>query len=273
MDPLKKFLVKSTTKSSANQIKLRNWDPQYSGNKSKIDMITELEQFSEKIGDLQYKLFAANSKSLLIILQGVDASGKDGTIRQVMRALNPQNCYVKSFGVPSEAESAHDYLWRIHAEVPSKGQIVIFNRSHYEDIVEPTVNNIISKDQMVLRCRQINEFERYLSENSITIVKFFLNISKDEQKRKLEERLQDPSKQWKIKESDIESHNNWDKYMDVYEKVLSSCSTKWAPWYIIPSNVKHFRNWAISYIILKKLETMKPEFPRVQIDPSKFTIN
>ena len=163
MDPLKKFLIKPTTKSSVNQIKLRNSDPGYSGNKSKIDMITELEQFSEKIGDLQYKLFAANSKSLLIILQGVDASGKDGTIRQVMRALNPQNCYVKSFGVPSEAESAHDYLWRIHAEVPSKGQIVIFNRSHYEDIVEPTVNNIISKDQMVLRCRQINEFERYLS--------------------------------------------------------------------------------------------------------------
>ena len=272
MDPLKKFLIKPT-KLSANQIKLRNWDPQYSGNKSKNDMITELEQFSKKIAELQYKLFAANSKSLLIILQGVDASGKDGTIRQVMGALNPQNCYVKSFRVPSETESAHDYLWRIHTEVPSNGQIAIFNRSHYEDIIEPTVNNIISKDQMVLRCRQINEFERYLSENSITIIKFFLNISKDEQKRKLQERIQDPTKQWKIKESDLESHYNWDKYMDVYEKVLSSCSTKWAPWYIIPSNVKQFRNWAISYIILKKLETMKPEFPRVKIDPSKFAID
>ncbi len=271
MDPLKKFLIKPT-KLSTNQIKLKNWDPQYSGNKSKIDMTTELEHFSKKIGELQYKLFAANSKSLLIILQGVDASGKDGTIRQVMGALNPQNCYVKSFRVPSETESSHDYLWRIHIEVPSKGQIAIFNRSHYEDIVEPTVNNIISKDQMILRCRQVNEFERYLSENSITIIKFFLNISKDEQRRKLQERIQDPTKQWKIKESDIESHNNWDKYMGVYEQVLSSCSTKWAPWYIIPSNVKHFRNWAISYIILKILETMKPEFPRVKIDPSKFII-
>lgn len=272
MDPLKKLLVKPV-KLSANQIKLRNWDPQYSGNKSKNDMIAELEQFSKKIAELQYKLFAANSKSLLIILQGVDASGKDGTIRQVMGALNPQNCYVKSFRVPSEIESAHDYLWRIHVEVPSKGQIAIFNRSHYEDIVEPSVNNVISKDQMILRCRQINEFERYLLENSTTIIKFFLHISKDEQKRKLIERIQDPTKQWKIKESDLESHNNWDKYVDVYEIVLSRCSTNWAPWYIIPSNVKHFRNWAISYIILKKLEIMKPEFPRVEINHSKFIID
>ena len=272
MDPITKFLI-NPTKLSANQIKLRNWDPQYSGNKNKIDVTTELEQFSKKIGELQYKLFAANSKALLIILQGVDASGKDGTIRQVMGALNPQNCYVKAFRVPSETESAHDYLWRIHSEVPSKGQIAIFNRSHYEDIIEPFVNNLISKDHLILRCRQINEFERYLSENSITIIKFFLNISKDEHKRKLQERIQDPAKRWKIKESDIESHNKWHKYMDVYEKVLGSCSTKWAPWFVIPANVKHFRNWAISYIILKKLENMKPEFPRVKIDPLKFAID
>ena len=182
MDPFTKFLVKPT-KSSANQIKLKDWDPQYSGDKSKNEMLTEMEQFSKRISELQYKLFAANSKSLLIILQGVDASGKDGTIRQVMGALNPQNCYVKSFKVPNETELSHDYLWRIHIEVPSKGQIAIFNRSHYEDIIEPSVNNIISKDQLVLRYSQINDFERYLSENSITIIKFFLNISKDEQKR------------------------------------------------------------------------------------------
>ena len=146
MDPLKKFLV-NPTKSSTNQLKLKNWDPQYNGNKSKIDTVTEMEQFSKKISELQYKLFADNSKSLLIILQGPDASGKDGTIRQVMGALNPQNCYVKSFKVPNETELAHDYLWRIHIEVPSKGQIAIFNRSHYEDIIEPSVNNLISKDQ------------------------------------------------------------------------------------------------------------------------------
>ena len=269
MDPLKKFLV-NPTKLSANQLKLKNWNAQYNGNKSKIDMVTEMEQFSLQISELQYKLFADNSKSLLIILQGADASGKDGTIRQVMGALNPQNCYVKSFKVPNETELAHDYLWRIHIEVPSKGQIAIFNRSHYEDIIEPDVNNLISKDQVILRCEQINDFEKYLSENGTTIIKFFLHISKDEQKRRLLERIQDPAKQWKINESDIVSHRNWDKYMGAYEKILSSCSKKWAPWFIIPANGKHFRNWAISYIILKKLETMKPEFPRVIIDASEF---
>jgi PPK2 family polyphosphate:nucleotide phosphotransferase len=272
MDPLKKFLV-NLTKSSANEIKLKNWDPQFSWNKSKIDTVTEMEQFSKKISELQYKLFAANNKSLLIILQGPDASGKDGTIRHVMEALNPQNCYVKSFKVPNENESAHDYLWRIHVEVPSKGQIAIFNRSHYEDIIEPSVNNVISKDQVILRCKQINDFERYLSENGTTIIKFFLHISKDEQKRRLQERIQDPAKQWKIKESDIISHRNFDKYIGAYEKILGSCSRKWAPWYIIPANMKHFRNWAISYIILKKLEIMKPEIPTVKIDPSKYIID
>jgi PPK2 family polyphosphate:nucleotide phosphotransferase len=271
MDPFRKFLVEST-ESSENQIKLKDRDPQYSGNKSKNGMLIEMEQFSKKISELQYKLFAANSKSVLIILQGPDASGKDGTIRQVMEALNPQNCYVKSFKVPNENELAHDYLWRIHIELPAKGQIAIFNRSHYEDIIEPSVNNLLSKDQINLRYRQINDFERYLSENNVTIIKFFLHISKDEQKRKLQERIQDPTKQWKIKESDLVSHQNWDKYMDAYEKVISLCNRKWAPWYIIPANVKYFRNWAISYIILKKLESMKPEFPKIKIDPSEFVV-
>ncbi len=271
MDPFRKFLVKPT-KSAANQMKLKDWDPQYSGNKSKTEMLTEMEQFSKRISELQYKLFAANSKSLLIILQGADASGKDGTIRQVMEALNPQNCYVKSFKAPNETELSHDYLRRIHVEVPSKGQIAIFNRSHYEDIIEPSVNNVVSKDQLNLRYSQINDFERYLSENNVTIIKFFLNISKDEQKKRLQERIQDPTKQWKIKESDLISHRNWCKYMDAYEKVINLCNSKLAPWYIIPANVKHFRNWAISFIILRKLESMKPQFPRVKIDPSEFVI-
>lgn len=272
MDPLRKFVLKPT-KLSANQIKLKNWDPHYSGNKSKIDTVTEIEQFSKKISELQYKLFAANNKSLLIILQGVDASGKDGTIRQVMGALNPQNCYVKSFKVPNENELAHDYLWRIHMEIPTKGQISFFNRSHYEDVIESSINNLISKDDLILRYRQINDFERYLTENDITILKFFLHISKDEQKKRLQERIQDPTKHWKINESDIINHRNWDKYMEVYEKVLSLCSNKWAPWYIIPANVKYFRNWAISYIILKKLEIMKPEFPELKIDLLEYKID
>ena len=272
MDPLKKFLV-NPTKPSANPIRLKNWDPQYSWNKNKSDVIAEMDQVSKKITELQYKLFAANNKSLLIILQGADASGKDGTIRQVMGALNPQNCYVKSFKVPNETELAHDYLWRIHIEVPSKGQIAIFNRSHYEDIIEPSVNNLITKDQANLRCDQINDFERYLSENGTTIIKFFLHISKEEQRKRLQERIQDPAKQWKVNESDLVSHRNYDKYVEAYEQVLTSCSRKWAPWYIIPANVKHFRNWTISHIILKQLEKMKLEFPRVKIDPTEFKLD
>ncbi len=272
MDPYRKFLLKPCT-SSANQVKLSDWDPNYSGNKNKVYMVSEVEKFSKKTSELQYKLFAANNKSLLIILQGVDASGKDGTIRHIMKGLNPQNCNITSFKVPNENELAHDYLWRIHMEMPTKGQISIFNRSHYEDIIEPSVNAMISNNDLVLRYRQINDFERYLTENNITILKFFLYISKDEQKRRLQERIIDPTKHWKINESDIINHRKWDKYMEAYEMVLNLCNTKWAPWFIIPANVKYFRNWAISYIILKSLEKMKPEFPQLKIDPSELKID
>lgn len=272
MNPNKEFKLKPGKKST-NHLKLGEWDPDYEGSKSKEEMENEINLFSKQIAELQYKLYADNTKALLIILQGVDASGKDGTIRHVMGALNPQNCNVKSFKAPNENELAHDYLWRIHTEIPSKGQISIFNRSHYEDIVEPLVHNLISHESIILRYRQINYFERYLVENNITILKFFLYISKEEQKKRLQERLQDPTKYWKIKESDLIDHKFWDKYMDVYEKILSLCSNRWAPWYIIPSNVKHFRNWAISCIVLRNLKKMKPEFPLLNIDQSKLEID
>lgn len=272
MDPSKELILQPEEEST-KQLKLKNWDPDYYANKAKNDMENDINYFSEQIVELQYKLYADNSKSLLIILQGVDTSGKDGTIRHVMGALNPQNCYVKSFKAPNENELAHDYLWRIHMVIPSKGQISIFNRSHYEDIIEASVHNLIPNDNLILRYRQINDFERYLSENHVTILKFFLHISKDEQKKRLQERLHDPTKYWKIKESDFIDHRYWDRYLESYEKVLSLCSTKWAPWYIIPANVKHFRNWAVSYIVLKTLENMNPRFPEIKIDPSKFIID
>ena len=159
----------------------------------------------------------------MIILQGVDASGKDGTIRHVMGALNPQSCYVKSFKVPTEEDLSHDYLWRVHIAVPPKGQIAIFNRSHYEDVIEVRVRNLVPKNELTPRYRQINDFERYLSQNHVTILKFFLHISKDEQKKRIKERLMDPTKRWKISEGDLLVRKYWDKYMESYEQALSRC--------------------------------------------------
>lgn len=271
MDTLKKFLIESWEKSNS-KVNLDNWDPKYGENENESKLEEELSNFADQISKFQYKLYADKSMALLIILQGVDASGKDGTIRHVMGALNPQNCSVKSFRIPNSNEIEHDYLWRVHKEIPSKGQINIFNRSHYEDIIESKVNRLISKKDLNKRYRQINDFERYLSENNITILKFFLHISKDEQRKRLLERINDPTKYWKLKESDFVDHNKWKKYMKAYESILTLCSTKFAPWYIIPSNTKHFRDWAISSIVLFTLKKMNPTFPNQEIDFSKFII-
>jgi PPK2 family polyphosphate:nucleotide phosphotransferase len=198
----------------------------------------------------------------VIILQGVDASGKDGTIRHVMGALNPQSCYVKSFKVPTEEGLSHDYLWRVHMAVPAKGQIAIFNRSHYEDVIEVRVRNLVPKNELTPRYRQINDFERYLSENHVTILKFFLHISRDEQKKRLEERLEDPTKHWKISENHSQDVKYWGKYIEAYEEALNTCTTKWTPWYIIPANAKWFRNWAVAQIIVETLDSMKLKYPQ-----------
>lgn len=271
MELSQKLLVKPG--KAARKLKLKDWDPDYDTGKSKKDMETELAHFSSQISELQYKLYADNSLSLLIVLQGVHTSGKDGTVRHVMGALNPQSCYVKPFKVPSTEDLTHDYLWRVHIAIPSKGQIAIFNRSHYEDIVEVRVHNLVSNNELIPRYRQINDFERYLSENHVKILKFFLHISKDEQKKRLQERLKDPTKHWKISESDIRDHEYWDKYMETYEEALKLCSTKWAPWYIIPANVKSSRNWAVAQIIVKTLESMNLKYPEPKIDVSKLVVD
>jgi PPK2 family polyphosphate:nucleotide phosphotransferase len=270
---LDKNLLISPGHETTKKLKLKDWDPDYTGGKSKRDMECELSKLLSRMSELQYKLFADSSKSILIILQGVDASGKDGTIRRVMGALNPQSCYVKPFKFPTTEEISHDYLWRVHIAVPQRGQIAIFNRSHYEDVINVLVNDKDSEKDIGSRFRQINDFERYLSENSITILKFFLYISKNEQKKKLQERLENPDKHWKLSESDFVTPKYWDRYMKAYEEVLRLCSTEWAPWYIIPANVKAFRNWAVAQIIVKTLENMKLKYPDPKIDVSKFVID
>jgi PPK2 family polyphosphate:nucleotide phosphotransferase len=271
MELYQKLLVKPG--KAARKLKLKQWNPDYDIGKSKQETETELALFSSQMSELQYKLYADSSLSVLIILQGVDSSGKDGTIRHVMAALNPQSCYVKSFRVPTGEDIKHDYLWRVHIAIPPKGQIAVFNRSHYEDIIEVSVHNLVPKNEITPRYRQINDFERYLSENHVKILKFFLHISKDEQKKRLQERLKDPMKHWKISENDLRNHKYWNKYMDAYEEALRSCSTKWAPWYIIPANVKSFRDWTVAQIIVKTLEGMNLKYPEPKMDVSEFAID
>jgi len=269
MELSRKFLVKPG--KMTGKLKLKEWFD-YDANKRKEDVEKDFTHFSSRMSELQYKLYADNRQSLLIILQGVDASGKDGTIRHVMGALNPLSCYAKSFKVPTTEDLSHDYLWRVHMAVPSKGQIAIFNRSHYEDVIEAGVHNLIPKNELTLRYTQINDFERYLSENHVTILKFFLHISKKKKKKRLMARLQDPSKRWKVSESDLKNRKYWDNYMESYEKVLNMCSTKYAPWYIVPSNLKWFRNWVVAQIVVETLDNMKLKYPQPKINASKFSI-
>ena len=272
MDPYTTFQLNHRHKTQ-RKLNLDPWDLDISGAHSKKTLENELIGISQSLSTLQYKLYAENKKSLLVVLQGIDASGKDGTVRHVMKALNPQNCYIKSFKTPNDEELSHDYLWRIHKAIPAKGQIGIFNRSHYEDITEPVVMGAISRKLLKQRYRQINEFERYLTENDTFVLKLFLYISKQEQKKRLLARIQDPNKQWKISESDIIGHKNYPKYMDAYRDIFNHTNKKWAPWFIIPSNVKYFRNWAVSKILFRILGSMKPEYPKITLDPHKFNLS
>ncbi|HEV7993703.1 MAG TPA: polyphosphate kinase 2 family protein [Gemmatimonadaceae bacterium] len=220
----------------------------------------------ERIGDAQKVLFADGSHALLVVLQGRDASGKDGTIRKVFSAVNPQGCTVTSFKVPTEVERRHDFLWRVHQAVPGKGMIGIFNRSHYEDILVPRVHGLVPKKIWSARYEQINDFERMLSENGVTILKFMLHVSRDEQKRRLEERLTDETKNWKFNAGDLDERKHWDDYTKAYRGILANTSTKWAPWYIVPADDKDVRNLLVSRTIADALEGLDLRYPKA--DPS-----
>ena len=219
--------------------------------------------------ELQEVLYAQRKHALLIVLQAIDAGGKDGTIRTVMRGVNPQGCSVTSFKAPNSEELGHDFLWRVHKAIPSKGQIGIFNRSHYEDVLIVRVHELVPKSLWSLRYAHINDFERMLTDHGVTILKFFLHISKDEQKRRFQARLADRDKLWKVNPLDFEERKKWDDYVAAFEDAMTKCSTKWAPWYIIPSNKKWYRNLVISGIIVEALEGLKMEYPEPDFDPSK----
>jgi len=232
-------------------------------------MKESLEKSLKRIDTQQYLLYAENKHSLLVVLQGLDAAGKDGTIRAVMSGVNPQGCTVTPFKKPSPEELDHDYLWRIHKAVPKYGDIGIFNRSHYEDVLVVRVHNLVPKDVWSARYDQINRFEALLRENHVKILKFFLHISKDEQKRRFQERIDDPDRRWKISEADFAERKFWDDYTKAYEEALTRCSTDKAPWYIIPADKKWFRNLAVSHIIAETLEDMHMKFPPPTVDVKK----
>ena len=243
-------------------IDLGKLDPGQTFGWEKAAVAKQLEQNTARLAELQFRLFAESQQAVLIVLQGMDASGKDGTVRHVMSGLNPASCRVQSFKVPTALEARHDYLWRIHQVVPPRGEIGIFNRSHYEDVLIVRVQELVPKDVWKRRYDQINDFEQLLTENGVTILKFFLHIDKDEQRDRLQARLNDPGKNWKFEPGDLAVRRQWEAYQQAYEDVLSRCSTRWAPWFVVPANKKWFRNLAVSEIIRSALEDLHPQFPK-----------
>ena len=222
----------------------------------------KLDKQLKRLDELQDLFYAEKKRALLIVLQGMDAAGKDGTVRHVMSGVSPQGCSVKSFKVPNSEELAHDFLWRIHKAVPEKGMFGIFNRSHYEDVLVVRVHKLVPKDVWKARYDQINRFEKNLAENDVKLLKFFLHISREEQEKRFQERLNDPRKKWKFSKADAAERKRWDDYVTAYEAVLSRCSTEYAPWFIIPSDHKWFRNLAISRIIVETLEEFDMHYPK-----------
>lgn len=243
------------------------FSPEYTGNyEIKDETKKPLKELNKKMLKLQELLYAEGQHALLIILQGMDTCGKDGTIRKVMAGINVQGCNVVNFKVPTVDELSRDFLWRAHKAVPQKGKIGIFNRSHYEDVLVVRVHELVPESVWQQRYQQINDFERMLVENGTVVLKFFLNISKDEQKERLESRINDPLKHWKITEADIRERAYWDDYMQAYGAALKNCSTEWAPWYIIPANKKWYRNIVITERIVETLEKLDMKYPKPNTD-------
>ena len=229
--------------------------------KSEKELDKDTQELVDRIAKLQRVFYADARYALLIVLQGRDASGKDGTIRKVFTAVNPQGCSVTSFKVPTELEQRHDFLWRVHQQVPPRGMIGIFNRSHYEDILVPRVQDLVPKHVWTARYDQINDFEHMLTANGVVILKFMLHISRDEQKKRLLDRLADPTKNWKFRAEDLEARARWDDYTKAYRGVLSRTSTDWAPWYIVPADDKDVRDWLVARTIADRLKTLRLRYP------------
>jgi PPK2 family polyphosphate:nucleotide phosphotransferase len=266
-------LIEKLQVKPGERIKLKERDPRDGSmfaNQEETKAATAA--LAKEIDALQDRLYAEGARALLVILQGTDTSGKDGTIRSVFNATGPLGVSVTAFGPPTKTELAHDYLWRIHAACPRRGTIGIFNRSHYEDVLIGKVRGLASEDAIEQRYEQINAFERLLHENGTKVLKFMLHISKDEQKERLEQRLADPAKHWKFNPGDLDDRQMWDEYQQAYETMLHRCSTPWAPWHVVPADRKWVRNGVIAAVVRQVLEDMNPQYPQVSWKPEDFEI-
>ncbi|MCU1348307.1 MAG: Polyphosphate kinase [Acidobacteria bacterium] len=258
MTARKKYRVKPGQKVS-----IGDYDPDDTGSfDDKQEAKKENDKLQDDLRDLQEVLYAEHKRKVLVVLQGMDTSGKDGTVRHVMGGFNPQGVRVASFKKPTEQELDHDFLWRIHPNVPGNGEVVVFNRSHYEDVLVVRVHDLVPEPVWRKRYDQINDFERMLYENGTIILKFFLHISRDEQKKRLQERIEDPTKRWKFQHGDIEERKLWDDYRQAYEDALEKTSTTCAPWYVVPANAKWYRNYVVAAVIADALKKLKMAYPQ-----------
>jgi PPK2 family polyphosphate:nucleotide phosphotransferase len=244
-----------------SRVRLAGVDAGETHGHTKAASAAELQRGLDRLTSLQDRLWAEAKHPVLIVLQGIDAAGKDGTVRHVMTAFNPMGCIVTSWKAPTAVELAHDYLWRIHQRTPGKGEISIFNRSHYEEVLVVRVHDLVPKDVWSRRYGEINAFEKELVDSGTTILKFFLYIDPDEQKARFQARLDDPDKQWKFRVGDLAERKLWDSYLAAFEEMLERCSTDAAPWYLIPSNKKWFRNLAVADIVADALDELDPRYP------------
>ena len=270
---LSDFNVYRITKMQNNNLANVSSDPWADLPTSKYEAKKELSALHERLADLQQRFFVDRRKKLLFVLQGMDTSGKNGTIRHVFRGVNPQGVHVASFEKPSTRELSHDYLWRVHKRAHSKGEIMIFDRSHYEDVLAVRVNKLKPEAVWRKRYRHINDFEQLLSDEDTVIIKFFLHIDRATQKQRLQERLDTPAKNWKFDESDLIARSKWGEYVAAYEEVFSKTSTPYAPWYVIPANKKWARNLLVARIVVACLEDMHLSYPEVDYDPASVVID
>src|SRR6516165_5397358 len=262
MDHRNKFAVEPGAK-----VRLSKIDASYTGkHETHEKALPEIQKHVERIDKLQYLLYADGNQSLLVVLQALDAAGKDGTIRHVFSGMNPQGTFVFGFKQPTQEEAAHDFLWRAHRRAPGEGEVVIFNRSYYEDVLVVRVHKLAPHSVWSKRYDLINDFETMLSRNDTTVLKFYLHISPEEQRYRFKQRLEDPSRHWKISESDYSERELWPQYLEAYENAMAATSTKHAPWYVIPSNHKWFRNLAISQIVSDTMDDMGLKLPPTHVD-------
>ena len=255
-------MTQPLTVAPGTDVRLSDFDCRHvNGDWNKKSAAKQIERNTEVTRDLAYRLYAENTRAVLLVLQGMDTAGKDGTIRTVMTGVNPQSCQIVPFKQPSSEELDHGFLWRIHKAVPRHGNIGIFNRSQYEDVLVVRVHNLVPESEWSTRYDRINEFEQMLVESGTTIIKCFLHISKEEQRERLQARLDNPNKRWKFSKGDLAERKLWDDYQRAYEVALTKCNTKHAPWHIVPSDRKWYRNMTVSQILREKLEELDPQFP------------